>query len=77
MFGYANKGANFEADRAISAIAARRHGIVTHTQLIAAGIQLYVLFIHELPESERVIALLIMALVVVQIWVSRPRAGRG
>jgi hypothetical protein len=44
-------------------------------QLIAAGIQLYVLFIDEIPESERVISLLIMALVVVQLWVSRPRAG--
>jgi hypothetical protein len=43
-------------------------------QLIAAGIQLYILFGHEIPESERVIALLIMALVVVQLWVSRPRA---
>jgi hypothetical protein len=44
-------------------------------QLIAAGIQLYILFFHELPESERVIALLVMALVIVQLWVSRPRAG--
>jgi hypothetical protein len=44
-------------------------------QLIAAGIQFYVLFLHEIPESERVIALLIMALVVVQLWVSRPRTG--
>jgi hypothetical protein len=44
-------------------------------QLIAAGIQLYILFFHEIPESERVIALLIMALVLVQLWVSRPRAG--
>jgi len=44
-------------------------------QLIAAGIQLYVLFIDEIPESERIIALLIMALVLVQLWVSRPRAG--
>jgi very-short-patch-repair endonuclease len=34
----ANKRANSEADRAISAIAARRHGIVTRTQLLAAGI---------------------------------------
>ena len=42
-------------------------------QLIAAGIQLYVLFFHEIAESERVIAVLIMALVVVQLWVSRPR----
>jgi hypothetical protein len=42
-------------------------------QLIAAGIQLYVLFVGEIPESERIIALLIMALVVVQLWVSRPR----
>jgi Na+-transporting NADH:ubiquinone oxidoreductase subunit NqrD len=44
-------------------------------QLIAAGIQLYVLLHNEIPESERVIALLILALVVVQLWVSRPRAG--
>jgi len=44
-------------------------------QLIAAGLQLYILFVHEIPESERVIALLIMALVLVQLWVSRPRAG--
>ena len=43
-------------------------------QLIAAGIQIYVLFGHEIPESERVIAVLIMALVLVQLWVSRPRA---
>jgi hypothetical protein len=43
-------------------------------QLIAAGIQFYVLFVGELPESERIIALLIMALVLVQLWVSRPRA---
>jgi hypothetical protein len=43
-------------------------------QLIAAGIQLYVLLGHHIPESERVIALLVMALVVVQLWVSRPRA---
>jgi len=42
-------------------------------QLIAAGIQLYVLFFHEIAESERVIAVLIMGLVVVQLWVSRPR----
>jgi hypothetical protein len=34
----ANKRANSEAERAISAIAARRHGIVTRTQLLAAGI---------------------------------------
>ncbi|MFL5893021.1 MAG: hypothetical protein ACJ75I_09805 [Solirubrobacterales bacterium] len=43
-------------------------------QLIAAGIQFYVLFVAEIPESERVIALLILALVIVQLWVSRPRA---
>jgi hypothetical protein len=43
-------------------------------QLLAAGIQLYVLFFAEISESERVIALLVMALVVVQLWVSRPRA---
>ena len=42
-------------------------------QLIAAGVQFYVLFIGEIPESERVIALLVMALVLVQLWVSRPR----
>ncbi len=42
-------------------------------QLIAAGIQIYVLFFAEVAESERVIALLIMALVVVQLVVSRPR----
>jgi hypothetical protein len=44
-------------------------------QLIAAGIQFYVLFVGDIPESERIIALLIMALVLVQLWVSRPRAG--
>jgi hypothetical protein len=44
-------------------------------QLIAGGIQLYILFFHQIPESERVIALLIMALVVVQLVVGRPRAG--
>jgi hypothetical protein len=44
-------------------------------QLIAAGIQFYVLFGNEIPESERVIAVLIMVLVLVQLWVSRPRAG--
>jgi hypothetical protein len=44
-------------------------------QLIAAGIQFYVLFVGEIRESERVIALLIMALVLVQLWVSRPRPG--
>ena len=41
-------------------------------QLIAAGIQIYVLMGHHIPESERVIAVLVMALVVVQLWVSRP-----
>jgi diguanylate cyclase len=46
-------------------------------QLIAAGIQFYVLFSHEIPESERVVALLILALVVVQLWISRPRAPDG
>jgi diguanylate cyclase len=44
-------------------------------QLLAAGIQLYVLFLGEISESERVIALLVMALVLVQLWVSRPRAA--
>ena len=44
-------------------------------QLIAAGIQLYALFLGEIPESERVIALLVLALVLVQLWVSRPRPG--
>ena len=44
-------------------------------QLIAGGIQIYVLFAGELANSERVIALLILALVLVQLVVSRPRAG--
>ncbi len=43
-------------------------------QLIAAAIQVYVLFGHEIPESERVVAVAVMALVVVQLWVSRPRS---
>jgi hypothetical protein len=43
-------------------------------QLIAAAIQIYVLMGHHIPESERVIAVLVMALVLVQLWVSRPRA---
>jgi very-short-patch-repair endonuclease len=34
----ANKRASSDADRAVSAIASRRHGIVTRTQLLAAGI---------------------------------------
>jgi hypothetical protein len=46
-------------------------------QLIAAGIQIYVLMGHHIPESERVIAVLVMALVVVQLWVSRPGASRS
>lgn len=43
-------------------------------QLIAAGIQIYVLAGHHIPETERVIAVLVMALVVVQLWVSRPQS---
>ena len=44
-------------------------------QLIAAAIQIYVLFYGEVANSERVIALLILGLVVVQLVVSRPRPG--
>jgi hypothetical protein len=43
-------------------------------QLIAAGISIYVLFFGEVASSERVIAILIFGLVVVQLVVSRPRA---
>ena len=47
-------------------------------QLIAAAIQIYVLFYGEVASSERVIALLILGLVVVQLVVSRPPApGRS
>jgi Transcriptional regulator, AbiEi antitoxin len=34
----ANKGANPEAERAIGTMAARRHGILTRTRLLAVGI---------------------------------------
>lgn len=44
-------------------------------QLIAAGMQVYVLVAGEVANGERVIALLILALVVVQLVVSRPRPG--
>src|SRR5262249_7197235 len=45
-------------------------------QLIAAGIQLYILLFGEIPQSERVIALLIMGLVVVQLIVGPPRRAK-
>ena len=41
-------------------------------QLVAAGIQVYGIF-HHIPDSERVVTSAILLLVVVQLWVTRPR----
>jgi len=41
-------------------------------QIVAAVIQVYGFF-HEIPRSERILALAVLALVVVQLWVTRPR----
>jgi hypothetical protein len=38
-------------------------------------LRIYVLTGHHVPESERVVAVLVMARVVVQLWVSRTRGG--
>jgi hypothetical protein len=41
-------------------------------QLLAAAIQVYAFF-HEIPRSERILALAVLAVVIVQVWVTRPR----
>lgn len=41
-------------------------------QVMAASIQVLALFRH-LPESERVLTLLVLAIVTLQLWISRPR----
>jgi hypothetical protein len=41
-------------------------------QILAASIQLLALFRH-LPESERVLTLFVLAIVTLQLWISRPR----
>ena len=43
-------------------------------QVIAASIQIYGLF-HKIPTSERVMSIAVLALVLVQLWVGRPRSG--
>ena len=42
-------------------------------QFAAGAVQVYGLF-HEIPHSERIITLAILGLVVVQLWVTRPRS---
>jgi hypothetical protein len=41
-------------------------------QAVAAAIQVYGFF-HEIPRSERILSLAVLAIVVVQLWVTRPR----
>jgi hypothetical protein len=41
-------------------------------QVLAASIQVLALFRH-LPESERILTLLVLAIVTLQLWISRPR----
>jgi hypothetical protein len=41
-------------------------------QLLAVAIQVYAFF-HEIPRSERILALAVLAVVIVQVWVTRPR----
>ena len=41
-------------------------------QILAASIQVLALFRH-LPESERVLTLFVLAIVTLQLWISRPR----
>ncbi len=43
-------------------------------QVVAAGIQIYGFF-HEIPHSERVLAVAVLMVVIVQLWVTRPREG--